>query len=61
MLITAGKLFDGKEFSDGGSIHIQDGRIKTVEPGKQQGAVLVAPGFIDSHLHLLNLGIALQG
>lgn len=61
MLITAGKLFDGKEFSDGGSIHIQDGRIKIVEPGKQQGAVLVAPGFIDSHLHLLNLGIALQG
>lgn len=61
MLITAGRLFDGNQFIGGGRIHIQEGRIKAAEPGGQEGAALVAPGFIDSHLHLLNLGIALQG
>lgn len=61
MIIAARKIFDGKEFKNGRRIQINEGKIRGAETGEQQGAALVMPGFIDSHLHLLNLGLAMQG
>lgn len=61
MYIAADKFFDGNKFSGSGRIAVREGKILTVESGPETGAALVAPGFIDSHLHLLNLGLGLQG
>lgn len=58
MEIGAGKLYTGDKFSEGGLIRIRGGKISSIEGGS--GASLVTPGFIDSHLHLLGLGLSLQ-
>lgn len=61
MKLSATHIFDGSKFISGREIHIQKGKILACGPGGNGGATMVAPGFIDSHLHLLNLGLALEG
>lgn len=57
--ITAKGIFDGKNFSAGGCVHITGTTIAKVEGGGK-GADLLMPGLIDSHVHLLGTGLALQ-
>lgn len=61
MDINAGCIFDGSAFIPGGKIQLQKGKIVAYEPGGIGGATMVAPGFLDSHLHLINLGLVKQG
>ena len=61
MKVTANRLFDGQRFTGSNTVHIQNGLIQSLEPGGIGQAALVTPGFIDSHLHLIYLGLDLQG
>jgi predicted amidohydrolase YtcJ len=58
MKISAQEIFDGFAFRGGGVLHL-DARIKGVESDEARGAGLVMPGMIDSHAHLLGVGLSL--
>lgn len=61
MNITAREIFDGVKFSGGGTLHLEGAGISKVERSEiQAGPQLVMPGFIDSHVHLLGVGVSLQ-
>lgn len=61
MKISSRRIFDGQKMTGSGTIHIQNSIIKELDNGLfHSGAELVMPGFIDSHVHLLNVGLSLQ-
>ncbi|RDH79630.1 N-acetylglucosamine-6-phosphate deacetylase [Mycolicibacterium moriokaense] len=58
MLLTAGTILTGREVLRPGWIEISDGLVHAVAAGpppraadRELGAVTVAPGFVDTHLH----------
>lgn len=59
MFVAGDRIFDGKIIRRG-TLEIQAGHIKAFRPARK-GIALITPGLIDSHLHLLNLGLDLQG
>jgi hypothetical protein len=59
MFVAGDRIFDGKNFRRG-TLEIQAGHIKAFRPARE-GVALITPGLIDSHLHLVNLGLDLQG
>lgn len=61
MNVIGQELFDGTKFIGKGTLRLKAGKIEAVAPGGTGGAALVAPGFVDSHLHLIGLGIDRQG
>ena len=60
MQVNAARIFNGKNFTAAGTIDIQGNTISGIQPGKGTGSSLAMPGFIDSHAHLLGVGLALQ-
>lgn len=60
MKINAQQIFDGDSFRGAGAIHLENSLISKVETDPQPGgAALVLPGIIDSHVHLLGVGLSL--
>lgn len=59
MKIKAKRIFDGTKFTQG-TVHIDKGIISNITHDSARGADFVMPGFIDSHVHLLSVGLALQ-
>ncbi len=61
MKINAKQIFDGHAFAGGGTVHLDNARVGRLDLRPQaQGASLVMPGIIDSHVHLLGVGTSLQ-
>lgn len=58
-MLAAEHIFDGHKFRSG-ALEIQGGLISAIKPARQ-GLALITPGLIDSHLHLVNAGLDLQG
>lgn len=59
MQIKAKQIYDGTKLCSGGTIHITDRVIQGIY-GEPVGADFAMPGFIDSHVHLLSVGLSLQ-
>ena len=59
MMVAGERIFDGQRFIRG-TLAIQGGRIAAIKSARE-GYALITPGLIDSHLHLVNLGLDLQG
>lgn len=54
------QVFDGNSIGEGRTIHITGTRIQDVEREEGRANVdFVMPGFIDSHVHLLSVGLSL--
>lgn len=61
MKISAKHIFDGMSFRGGGVVHLDKTRIDMLKVKPQtQGAGLVMPGIIDTHVHVLSVGASLQ-
>lgn len=56
MILSAGNLFDGIKFGGAATVALDGSNIAAVKQGKD-GAGLLMPGIIDSHVHLLSVGL----
>lgn len=61
MKISAQHIFDGMSFRGGGVVHLDKTQVDKLEVRPQtQGAGLVMPGIVDTHVHVLSVGASLQ-
>ncbi|NLO88092.1 MAG: amidohydrolase [Firmicutes bacterium] len=61
MRIAAQQVFTGRKLLPNMSVHLQGAEIVGIGPGDEPGSgpALLMPGIIDSHVHLLGLGMSL--
>jgi predicted amidohydrolase YtcJ len=60
MKFTATQIFDGSKFLKNQAVQVTDRQITKVSTSAFPAKGLLLPGIIDSHIHLLGMGLALQ-
>lgn len=60
MIFTATQMFDGSKFLENQAVQVTGSEITKVTTSAFPIKGLLLPGLIDSHIHLLGMGLALQ-